>query len=36
MLMENRVERREDRLLVTLGGTVQMIANDELRITVRA
>jgi len=36
MLMENRVERREDRLLVTLGGTVQMTANDELRITVRA
>jgi hypothetical protein len=36
MVMENRAERREDRLLVTLGGTVNMAANDELRITVRA
>jgi hypothetical protein len=34
--IENRVERREDRVLVTLGGTVHMAANDELRITVRA
>jgi len=34
--IENRVERREDRVLVTLGGTVPMAANDELRITVRA
>jgi hypothetical protein len=34
-VMENRVERRDDRTLIILGRTVNMAANDELRITVR-
>ncbi len=35
-LLENAVNRRGDSLLVTLGETLRLAANDEMRITVRA
>jgi non-lysosomal glucosylceramidase len=34
-LIDNEVERRGERMVVTLGETLRMAANDEMRITVR-
>jgi len=35
-LVENRVERRTERMVVTLAKTLSLVAHDEIRITVRA
>ena len=34
--MESRVEKRAERVIVTLAQTLTLAANDEIRITVRA
>jgi len=35
-LVQNKVERRSDRLVVALEENVRLAANDEMRITVHA